>query len=74
MGRYKIHIENDDPPVEFFESRIKTESAPIKIVETKVDALRELQALVERGITNVYAVGFDWPPATSEESIDAPRP
>jgi hypothetical protein len=42
---YKIRVENDDPPVEFFGSRIKIESAPIKEVKTIEDAKRELQAL-----------------------------
>jgi hypothetical protein len=58
---YKIHIENDDPPVEFFGSRIGLESAPIKVVETIEDAKRELKALWDQGITNIYAVGHDGP-------------
>ena len=58
---YKIHIESNDPPVEFLGSRIKLESAPIMTVATKEEAKRELQALWNRGITNIYAVGFDAP-------------
>lgn len=58
---YKIHIESDDPPVEFFGSRIKLESAPIKTVETKEEAKRELQALWNQGVKNIYAVGYDAP-------------
>jgi hypothetical protein len=70
---YKIHFENDNPPLELSGNRIHIESPPIKIVETKEDARRELQDLVKQGFTRVYAVGSDWPSETSVEPIDAHR-
>ena len=69
---YKIHLENDNPPIELEGNRIWTESAPIKIVITKDDAKRELQDLVRQGIVNVYAVGYDeWPSEAVDGPIDA---
>src|SRR5277367_4437492 len=70
---YKIHLENDNPPLELFGNRIRIESPPIKVVQTKEDAKRELQDLMKQGITRVYAVGSDWPSETSDELIDAHR-
>src|SRR5271163_2522885 len=70
---YKIHLENDNPPLELSGNRIRIESPYIKVVQTKEDAKRELQGLVKQGITRVYAVGSDWPSETSDELIDAHR-
>lgn len=49
---YKIHIDSGEV----------VESQPLETVDTLDDAKASLQALVSRGIINVYAVGYDWPP------------
>lgn len=54
---YKIHIE----------SGRMVEDPPIEIVQTKEEARAALQALVSRGITNVYAVGYDPAPSPLAE-------
>ncbi len=53
---YKIHLENKKP---VHGSHIIPELPPLFTVETREDAEAELKRLVARGVTNVYAVGFD---------------
>jgi hypothetical protein len=54
---YKIHLEKKDP----LSGKLLPEGDPIEIVETLDDAKSALQAYVNRGISAVYAVGYDWP-------------
>ncbi len=63
---YKIHVEKTDPRT----GGLMPEGEPLEIVETKDDAKKALQDLVRRGITNVYAVGYD---RHSGERVDANR-
>jgi hypothetical protein len=65
---YKIHAENREPAPEFwiggkpFATHIIPETAPLFEVETVEEVEAALRDLVARGIKDVYAVGYNWPP------------
>jgi hypothetical protein len=56
---YKIHREHREP---IQGTHLIPETEPLFTVETRKDAEEALRGLVEQGVTDVYAVGFGWPP------------
>jgi hypothetical protein len=66
---YKVHRENRESVPG---THIIAETAPLFTVEMREEAIEAMRVLVEQGITDIYAVGYDWPPREQTSGRNVP--